>query len=93
MPSTFTYNGPFESVYLPAAELTVNRGESIEIPDEHVSGLFGQPDWHTDDPAALEALGDDERLNHVGGGWYELPNGERVQGREEALRALQSIET
>ena len=22
---------------------------------------------------------------HVGGGWYELSNGERVQGKEEAL--------
>ena len=23
---------------------------------------------------------------HVGGGWYELSNGERVQGKEEALK-------
>ena len=26
---------------------------------------------------------------HVGGGWYELPNGERVQGKEEAINAMQ----
>ena len=25
---------------------------------------------------------------HVGGGWYELPDGERVQGKENALKAL-----
>lgn len=27
-------------------------------------------------------------IKHVGGGYYELPNGERVQGKEEALAAL-----
>lgn len=27
-------------------------------------------------------------LKHVGGGWYELPNGERVQGKEAAEEAL-----
>ncbi len=25
---------------------------------------------------------------HVGGGWYELPDGTRVKGKEEALKAL-----
>jgi hypothetical protein len=25
----------------------------------------------------------------VGGGWYELPTGERVQGREAAIEAMQ----
>lgn len=33
------------------------------------------------DPAVLEP-------RHVGGGWWELPNGQRVQGREEAVRAM-----
>lgn len=27
-------------------------------------------------------------LKHVGGGWYELPSGDRVQGREAAEKAL-----
>ena len=27
-------------------------------------------------------------LRHLGGGWYELPNGEKVQGREEAQRRM-----
>lgn len=26
----------------------------------------------------------EEAVNYVGGGWYELPNGERVQGKESA---------
>lgn len=25
---------------------------------------------------------------HVGGGWYELPDGSRIKGKEEALKAL-----
>lgn len=26
---------------------------------------------------------------HVGGGWYELPGGERVRGREAAMQRMQ----
>lgn len=26
---------------------------------------------------------------HTGGGWYELPNGEKVQGKEAALKRMQ----
>jgi hypothetical protein len=25
---------------------------------------------------------------HIGGGWYELPNGERVKGKDEAYAAM-----
>ncbi|RSL32663.1 hypothetical protein D7Z54_14535 [Salibacterium salarium] len=28
-----------------------------------------------------------EDVKHVGGGYYELPNGEKVKGKEEALKA------
>ncbi|MEK3997905.1 hypothetical protein MHI59_03050 [Bacillus sp. FSL K6-2822] len=28
---------------------------------------------------------------HTGGGWYELSNGEKVQGKEEAMSAEQSL--
>lgn len=27
-------------------------------------------------------------IKHTGGGWYELPNGEKVQGKENAQAAL-----
>lgn len=30
----------------------------------------------------------EDGLKHLGGGWYELPNGEKVKGKEEALAAL-----
>lgn len=29
-------------------------------------------------------------IKHVGGGWYELPNGEKVQGKDEAIEALKA---
>ncbi|MDF9520769.1 hypothetical protein P5815_09410 [Bacillus cereus] len=28
---------------------------------------------------------------HTGGGWYELSNGEKVQGKEEAMSAERSL--
>lgn len=34
----------------------------------------------------------EEGLIVVGGGYYELPNGERVRGREAALEALAALE-
>lgn len=35
-----------------------------------------------------EVVGD---LKHVGGGYYELPNGERVKGKDEAVKALAEL--
>jgi len=29
---------------------------------------------------------------HVGGGWYELSNGEKVQGKKEAIKAQKELE-
>ncbi|MED0704946.1 hypothetical protein [Aneurinibacillus aneurinilyticus] len=34
----------------------------------------------------------DEPLKNLGGGYYELPNGEKVRGKEKALRALKKVE-
>lgn len=34
-----------------------------------------------------------EEPHHVGGGWYELPDGTRVQGRTAALEAYHGRET
>ena len=42
------------------------------------------------EPVREEPVSVDEEVEqfpkHVGGGWYELSNGERVQGKEEALK-------
>ena len=34
----------------------------------------------------------DERLQHVGGGYYLLPNGEKVRGKEKAAEALEALD-
>jgi hypothetical protein len=33
-----------------------------------------------------------DEITHVGGGWYLLPNGEKVQGKEEAQEALKELQ-
>ena len=30
-------------------------------------------------------------IKHTGGGWYELPNGQKVQGKEAAEKALKEM--
>jgi len=35
----------------------------------------------------------DKGIKHTGGGWYELPNGEKIQGKEEAEAALAELES
>lgn len=34
-------------------------------------------------------LADTPPLNHIGGGYYELPDGSRVKGKEQAMKALE----
>ncbi|MDM5155849.1 hypothetical protein QUF88_19250 [Bacillus sp. DX1.1] len=35
---------------------------------------------------------DSDGLKHAGGGYYQLPNGEKVKGKEAALEALKEID-
>ncbi|URN94561.1 MAG: hypothetical protein NAG76_22555 [Candidatus Pristimantibacillus lignocellulolyticus] len=35
---------------------------------------------------------DDGQLINLGGGYYELPNGEKVRGKDKALKALEALE-
>ena len=34
-----------------------------------------------------------DEIKHVGGGWYELPNGEKVKGKEEAQKVMAKLES
>ncbi|MDZ7732207.1 MAG: hypothetical protein U5R31_03065 [Acidimicrobiia bacterium] len=64
----------------------------IEVVEVDTSGEV-QP---VDDPEPVEGDEEDETetvgLTPLGGGWYELPDGERVRGREAAEAALAEIE-
>ncbi|KDR95906.1 hypothetical protein SAMN02745945_01820 [Peptoclostridium litorale DSM 5388] len=33
----------------------------------------------------------EDLLVHKGAGWYELPNGEKIQGKDEALKRLEEL--
>ena len=33
----------------------------------------------------------EDLLVHKGAGWYELPNGEKIQGKDEALKKLEEL--
>lgn len=39
-------------------------------------------------PPENKAQAPEAEIKHLGGGWYELPDGSRVQGRDAALEAL-----
>lgn len=41
--------------------------------------------------ASEEKAVEEEQIKHTGGGYYELPNGEKVQGKENALKALADL--
>lgn len=34
----------------------------------------------------------DTRLKHTGGGYYELPNGEKIRGKDNAVEALKKLD-
>lgn len=34
----------------------------------------------------------DERLEHVGGGYFKLPNGDKVRGKDAAAEALKKLD-
>lgn len=53
------------------------------------SNISGSKDNHLnlEDPQ-----GNEEWPKHLGGGWYMLPNDEKVQGKEEAMEAMKALE-
>jgi hypothetical protein len=50
--------------------------------------LDGEP---SDTEPENEQKDDDQGIKHVGGGYYELPNGEKVRGKEAALDTLKDL--
>lgn len=58
-------------------EADAERAEALKA-----AGVIGKEA----DPDSQNDL--DERLKHLGGGYYELPNGEKIRGKEAAMAAL-----
>lgn len=65
-------------------------GDSYKSDDaERIS--FLQEEGYLGDEAHADYDGDGQ-LKHVGGGYYELPNGEKVRGKNKALEKLKEFE-
>jgi hypothetical protein len=44
-----------------------------------------------DDDEKIEDEIEKEGIKHVGGGYYELPNGEKVKGKQNAIAELEKL--
>lgn len=52
--------------------------------------VFEAPEESTEEASDRE---ESVEMEHVGGGIYELPNGQRVRGKAAALEALKALQT
>jgi hypothetical protein len=39
----------------------------------------------------IEIENDEDGIKHVGGGYYELPNGEKIKGKQNAIAELEKL--
>jgi hypothetical protein len=80
--------------------IDINAGEVVEVEETLAStwinfGLAKPPvKSKLDEPNQTDNNSDDlqDKLKHVGGGYYELPNGEKIRGKEVAMEALKALE-
>lgn len=66
-------------------ELDYNKAKKLI--DRGYAVAVGENKAKTREKATI-APGETREPKHVGGGWYELPNGERVKGKDEADRRM-----
>jgi len=57
-------------------------GEQTDKPEDELAGKIESGVEPTDKCNCIELP------KHIGGGWYELPDGTRIKGRESAEKAL-----
>lgn len=68
----------------------VKAGTIIEVDDERADALR-RADVIGKEATEDEANDDLPGLKHTGGGWYELPDGDKVHGKDKALEALAAL--
>ena len=62
------------------------EGEIFDLSEEHFAELMSIND------KLLEETEDKiEYPNHIGGGYYQLSNGEKIKGKDEALKAEEAL--
>lgn len=52
------------------------------------AGVIGKPIRKEKTETATQKSNAEQRLKELGGGWYELPDGKKVRGKDEALAEL-----
>lgn len=72
--------------------LTVTDADPQEAADVETATLDGPPESAVEPDAVGDATTKADEIRHVGGGWYELPNGERVHGKDAAEAAVAQAE-
>lgn len=82
--------GGKESVIVEVEGRTLEHEESVE---EGAEGVGGEAEGLSIGGAEEQPTGDlnDVSTYHVGGGYYELPNGEKVRGKEAAQLKLNEM--
>lgn len=81
-------NAGIAKLYQPPEVKTVERPEpTAREQEESISVNESNVEQQPEDPQEEP----NEGIKHVGGGWYLLPNGEKVQGKDEALAELAKI--
>jgi len=72
------------------ATISRKKGDIYDLPEDKAQRLidagFAEPVQGAAQRETAAVKPDEVR--HLGGGWYELPNGQRVQGRAEAERVM-----
>lgn len=63
------------------------KGDTYTYKDKERVAFLIEKGYLEEDEPQRENIKSDE-IKHTGGGWYELPNGEKVKGKEKALEAL-----
>ena len=66
-------------------------GEDAPLPDTIDVPADGTEVEVTGDGTGVALPPFEDQLVHTGGGWYELPDGNRVRGKQAALDALDAL--
>lgn len=80
---------------VPEATVSLIKPVSMEmmsepnpIPSNHMKPTIiwtGDPNKVLSDESSKEKSSFEDEVEYVGGGWYQLPNGDSIQGKESAL--------
>lgn len=85
-------NNGIAKLYEPPEVKTIERPEPPKEGQEEELTVDQSDGEKNEDPQPEDPQDESsEGIKHVGGGWYLLPNGEKVQGKDEALAELAKL--